>query len=301
MQRVVISSVILCHAFSLAGSAVGQDYQSGDPVVVVKGAKLWTDENPAVDEVVPGMVLNVAGSKDQWLWVVGGEPGWLDRAHVVPLNAAAIERLTAIIQTNPRDARLFSGRADVWRALGQIDKAIGDYNEAIRLDASPGNYNVRGLAWVEMEDYDKAIADFNEVLKLEPTNTDALFNRGDAWSAKRMFDKALADYAEVLRLDPEDPDAYNGRAWLCATCPDSRFRDGKQAIADATKACELTEWSDAGIIDTLAAAYSESGDFAKAVEWQTKAVSMVSASEKAEYQEHLELYRAGKPYRDESP
>jgi hypothetical protein len=50
------------------------------------------------------------------------------------------------------------------------------------------------------------------------------------------------------------------------------------------------------IFDTLAAAYAESGDFAKAQEWQTKAIEFVPQKVKPEYLARLELYKQGKPY-----
>ena len=66
-----------------------------------------------------------------------------------------------------------------------------------------------------------------------------------AWSRLGNFDKALADFNETIRLDPRHASAYNSRAWLWATCPDGKCRDGKKAVESATKACELTEWKNA--------------------------------------------------------
>ena len=68
---------------------------------------------------------------------------------------------------------------------------------------------------------------------------------------------------------------------------------------DATKACELTDWKNEGWIDTLAAAYAESGDFTNAIKWQQKATELASAEEKADYHSRLALYKSGEPYREE--
>ena len=58
-------------------------------------------------------------------------------------------------------------------------------------------------------------------------------------------------------------------------------------------------------MDTLAAAYAESGDFEQASQWQEKAVTLMAgdkrATEKAKeaLRSHLELYKAKKPCREE--
>jgi tetratricopeptide (TPR) repeat protein len=84
-----------------------------------------------------------------------------------------------------------------------------------------------------------------------------------------------------------------------ATCFDARFQDGTKAVEDATQACELTGWKNALEIQVLAACYAETGNFDKAVEWQTKARNMVSEKDKADYQARLNLFEAHKPYREE--
>jgi hypothetical protein len=93
--------------------------------------------------------------------------------------------------------------------------------------------------------------------------------------------------------------ARNNLAWRLATGPDG-VRDGKRAIEHATRACELTNWRDPGIIDTLAAAYAAAGDFDKAVEYLKKALSFPEAEKEfgPEMRERLDHYTHKKPYYD---
>lgn len=115
---------------------------------------------------------------------------------------------------------------------------------------------------------------------------------------KKQYDKALADLDTAIRLGPGNAAAYNNRAWLWATCPDARYRDGTKAVESATRACELSDWKQANQLDTLAASYAERGDFDKAVEWQEKANKLYTdADERKKGEERLELYREKKPYR----
>ena len=119
------------------------------------------------------------------------------------------------------------------------------------------------------------------------------------WRAKKEYDKAIADYTEAIRLDPKFALAHNGFAWLLATCPVEKYRDGKKAVEFATKAVKLHDtW---GYRDTLAAAYAEAGDFELAVTEQRKALEdkSLDKDDRKQMEAHLELYRAKKPYRDE--
>ena len=52
-------------------------------------------------------------------------------------------------------------------------------------------------------EHDKAIADFNDAIRLDPKNAWAYSNRGRSWLSKRDFDKALTDFNAAIQLDPK--------------------------------------------------------------------------------------------------
>ena len=84
---------------------------------------------------------------------------------------------------------------------GKLDKAIVDFNQAIKL--KPRNavafYN-RGVTYARKRQYDKAIADFSEAIKLNPRHPNAYRNRGIAYALKKQFNKALEDLQKAQRL-----------------------------------------------------------------------------------------------------
>ena len=92
--------------------------------------------------------------------------------------------------------------------------------------------------------------------------------------------------------------ASNRYAWLLATCPDAKLRDGAKAIELATRACLLTNWRFAECMETLAAANAEAGKFDDAVKWQSKVIEQFPSIFRAkERSSRLELYRSKKTYR----
>jgi len=216
----------------------------------------------------------------------------------------AIADYNEAIRLDPKFALAYFNRGLARYAKQAYDEAIADYDGAIRLDPKFAlAYNNRGYVWHAKQDYDKAIADYDGAIRLDPMYALAYNNRGNAWRAKQAYDKAIADYGEAIRLDPKFALAYNGRAWLWATCPDEKYRDGKKAVESATRACELTDWKNTLLFDTLAAAYAEAGDFDAAVEWQEKALGLLTKGNeqyRKDFDARLTLYRAKKPYREES-
>jgi tetratricopeptide (TPR) repeat protein len=218
----------------------------------------------------------------------------------------AIADYDKVVEIDPRPAAAYTNRGNAWRKKGDYDKAIVDYTKAIEsAGLSPqdlsNTYDNRGMVWMKKGDYDKAIADYTKAIEINPKGSLAYYHRGIVWKKKGDYDKAIADYDRVVEIDPKDAWAYNRLAWLMATCPDDRYRDGKRAVGLAEKAVQLKET--ASRLDTLAAAYAEAGRFQDAIQTQERSIKLAEKEGKtkhlAEFKEHLESYKAGKPCREE--
>jgi tetratricopeptide (TPR) repeat protein len=297
---------------------------------VVKAGKTVID---SYDKPVLRLPWIVQGVNGPWLLVGGSRKGWVQRSQVVTLAEAPVY-YTDLINKYPDDAWAYNLRGLAWQERNELNLAINDFNQVLRLEPTAvafdnrGNvfqamheykkaiadydqailsspvyylaYVGRGLAWAEEHEYDKAIADYNEALRINPGYARAYNRRGLAWAAKREFAKAAADYKEAIRIDPNYASAFRDLAWLLATCPDAAFRDGRGAVENATKACELTGWDDAECLETLACAYAEASDYDSALKYEKKAIALrqddVAFVQSA--RERLALYEEKKPYRN---
>jgi serine/threonine protein kinase/tetratricopeptide (TPR) repeat protein len=79
-----------------------------------------------------------------------------------------------------------------------------------------------------------------------------LFSLGRTEEAKEAFRKAIDESRAVLEKKPDDASTLNNLAWLLATCPDERFRNGSEAVALSKRATELAPrngclWNTRGI------------------------------------------------------
>jgi len=213
----------------------------------------------------------------------------------------AISDFNKAIELDPKYVEAYNYRGGALHSKKEFDKAIGDFNKAIELEPKfVEAYANRATLWLDKNEPDKAIKDYDEVIRLDPSYIEAFNNRGVAWRQKKQFDKALRDYDAALQIDPKSIPALNSKAWLLATCPDAKFRDGKKAVEVARQACELTEWKNNQCLDTLAGAYAEAGQFDEAVKWMTKALEDQEYAKQAGDmgRKLLEQYKQKKPFRD---
>jgi len=196
---------------------------------------------------------------------------------------------------------IFCQLVGYWYGKGEDSNESQDSPEPIQIISRDDahEYCGRGLAWYGIGEIDKAINDFTKAIRGDPEDFLAYVYRAVAWEKAGNFGNALSDYKEILRLNPVKMWAYNQIAWLKATCPIERYRNGKEAVEYGTKACELTDWKAWRCLKTLAAACAETGDFLNAIKWQEKGIELTPEEEKKDAFRCLELYRSNKPFREQ--
>jgi lipoprotein NlpI len=138
----------------------------------------------------------------------------------------AIEDYDQAIRLDPKDADVFYNRGNTYLAKAQYDRAIDDYDQAIRLDPklAPAFYN-SGLAYQAKAQYNRAIENYDQAIRLDPKYTAAFNNRGLAYQAKAQYNRAIEDFDQAIRLDPKYAAAFDNRGI-------TYFDTGKFAVAD---------------------------------------------------------------------
>ncbi|NND96872.1 MAG: tetratricopeptide repeat protein [Pirellulaceae bacterium] len=195
---------------------------------------------------------------------------------------------------------------------GRMADAINDMQ--LLVDRDPENV-VRQIQLANLYLSDdrprKAIEVLSNVLDRDPKNVSVLRSRGDALLAVGEHKEAIVDYERAIKsADESDEDEefdltgiLNNFAWVLATSPDDSLRNGKRAVELAERAVELSEEKEAHILSTLAAAYAETGDFEKAIQWSKKCVEMGRDEEHeqiSQLEDELKSYEAGKPWREKT-
>lgn len=117
----------------------------------------------------------------------------------------------AVFAQTAQDEAWCRGRGDV-----TPDQQIKGCTVIIDSEKSPTAdfaivFALRAIGQFGKGEFDKAIIDFEQALKLDPELITARTNRGNAYQAKGEREKAIAEYELALKLDKADPDALTGR------------------------------------------------------------------------------------------
>jgi tetratricopeptide (TPR) repeat protein len=119
-----------------------------------------------------------------------------------------------------------------------------------------------------------------------------------ALNAQGETAEALAHWRAAIDLAPTHAAALRQAAWILATSSQASLRNGPEALALAVRAAEVSGTKDAAVLDTMAAAYAETGRFTDAVLTAERALALADVKLAESLKRRIEGYKAGTAFRD---
>ncbi|MBW8001356.1 MAG: tetratricopeptide repeat protein [Planctomycetes bacterium] len=205
-------------------------------------------------------------------------------------------------ENDPKIERVYYTIGLCYQKLGQLDKAIEYWEKELqaKYDNPLVHYNMAG-AYTKTGKIDLAIKHYNKVKKLKPNHFNSYVNLAQLFFERGDTAQAIDHYQIALKLKPNNIDALNALGWILATTEDENFSNPSKAVQYAEKACEITNFQNPLLLDTLSVSYAARGNFKDAIETSEKALEFAKSANNPdlikELDERIRLYKAKKPYK----
>lgn len=218
----------------------------------------------------------------------------------------AIANHRRALEINPGYAEAHYNLAIALSEQGKVDEAISHYKTALQIKPHYVEAYVNlGALFYHLGKIDEAIIQFTKALEINPNFLIAHNNLAKIFAEQGKIAQAIEHYRAVLRINPDWLEPANSLAWILATAQNPQWRDGKEALRLAKRVCDRIGEANPVFLDTLAAAYAESGQFEIAVETARRAISLARGNGQNDLAERIEkrllLYQQHQPYHQPTP
>jgi tetratricopeptide (TPR) repeat protein len=216
-------------------------------------------------------------------------------------SSEAIACLNEVIKDNPNSAKAYYLLAIASEREKKYDDAIKAISSTLKLDPNyPKARRIKGSLLLETGKLDEAIPYLDEVLQSDANQVETYENLGMAYNQSGKYKQAIQVWTKVTELKPNDVSVLNNLAWVLAAAEDGSAADVNKAVEYAERACKLTGYKEAALLDTLALAYAAVGRFNEAVTTAEHALNTAKSQNReilvGEIRSRIELYKAGRRY-----
>ena len=213
----------------------------------------------------------------------------------------AIACFNELIKHKQDSAQVYYHLAMAMSMQKKYDDAIKYLDKSLTLDPQFSEaHRETGTLLLARGKINEAIPHLNEALRMGINKAKMYTYLGTAYNQLGKYEMAIQNWSRAVELKPDSANVLNNLAWLLAAVDDVSIQDANRAIELAQRACELTDYKDAAILDTLAVAYAAAGRFNNAVRTAEKAINATKAHGQenlaSEIQKRIELYKAGHAY-----
>jgi len=208
------------------------------------------------------------------------------------------------IKHNPGSWMAHSNLGTVLLHQGNVDGAVAHYQKSVEIRPDEPATRIEIATALQLKGrLDEAAGHYKAVLKVRPDYGQAHINYAILLMKMGRADDAIVHINRALVLPMVDKNwqGLAALAWALGTSPDVSMRDGKVAVKLAQLANGFTKSGNPEVLQILAAAYAEAGQFKEAAETAQKALSLARHEALAdEIRVQLACYLKDEPFRDEA-
>ncbi|MBN1765959.1 MAG: sulfatase-like hydrolase/transferase [Sedimentisphaerales bacterium] len=178
----------------------------------------------------------------------------------------AIEHWKKALLLKPDQPQLLNALGKILAIQGEQEQAIEYWNKTLLFDAD--NYEVHfnlALAYERRQEWDKAIEHWSHIARIKPGQADVYNNLGKLFYQQNQITEAVKQWRLALQYKTDFPEVLNNLAWLYATREETDYYNPAEALKLARRACELTDYKSANMLDTLSVACAAVGDMTQAI------------------------------------
>ncbi len=135
----------------------------------------------------------------------------------------------------PQTADAYLYRGTSYKRLGEADKALADYNRAIRLRPRWAQSHIsKGVFYEDQNKYPEALKSHSRATQLAPNSSITHYNLGNIHLKSGSYEQAIQAFNRAIKLAPDSIEAYRGRGT-------ARFQSGHytEAAEDFTQVIQL--------------------------------------------------------------
>jgi tetratricopeptide (TPR) repeat protein len=239
-----------------------------------------------------GLGVIFAAAEPIFAWPAGAEKIAARRAGVdappVPPNTPATgSKIAAAAATLDKDGKTCLAGDKGEPVIAACTRAIGS-GRLKGDDLKKATVN-RSRAYVDKGDLDRALADLDEAVRLDPKDVETRRVRGFLRLMLGAYGRAVAELSEAIALDPDDLSLVVGRGLARA-----RNRDDDGAITDCGNAVQKKPDS-SGAHGCLGYAHNDKGEYDRAIEHLDKAIAL-NPNEASSFKDRGRSYNGKKDY-----
>ncbi len=234
----------------------------------------------------------------------------------------AVQNYGISIRLKPDYHQALNNLGIVLKQQGKIEQAVEIWQEALKVkpDYPNAHYNL-GLTVAKQGKYNAAAEHLKKAIKAKPDWPEAYYNLGGIYYRLGKLDLAVEHCAKALQLkpdyfkagivlartlfqmeriqqaidccyrmlqtDPNQPEVLSLLALFLSTADDAKFQNPDEAVKFARKACDLTDYNQPELLETMAVAYAAAGKFTDAIEILQKALELALAEGSADLAEQI--------------